>query len=112
MSTVLFGSYRTVSGYRLYASSVQPEFHGVVYPRRYGVGCVRFQGQYLAGGAWKALSTSTCQRVTMGGFAQAFLIAKSGVHPVGVPMRFRSLLAADYINAASVSAWAYLKFTN
>jgi hypothetical protein len=31
---------------------------------------------------------------------------------VGVPMRFRSLLAADYINAASVSAWAYLKFTN
>ncbi len=112
MSTVLFGSYRTVSSYHLYASSVQPELHGVVYPRRYGVGCVRFQGQYLLGGAWKSLSTSTCQPVTMGGFAQAFLIAKSGVHPVGVPMRFRSLLAADYINAASVSAWAYLKFTN
>ena len=50
--------------------------------------------------------------VTSGGFAQVFLISRSGVHPVGVPMRFRALLAADYINAASASGWAYLKFTN
>ena len=112
MSTVLFASYRAVGGYHLYVSSVQPELHGTIAPRRRAVGCARFQGQYLLNGRWKALSTSTCQPVTSGGFAQVFLISRSGVHPVGVPMRFRALLAADYINAASASRWAYLKFTN
>ena len=112
VSTALVGSYGAAGGYRLYASSVQPEIHGVILPRRRNVGCVRFQGQYLSNGVWAALTMSSCQPVMSSGFAQVFLIAKSGMHPVGVPMRFRSLLARDYINAASVSGWSYLKFTN